>query len=117
MVRHRSDKSQLCIPSPPHTQYTMSAAPVSRTYVLHLYRTMLRNAGRFSSYNFRDYAARRTRDGFRAHAGETNPERVAELVCKAEKDLKVLERQSFVNSMYAGEKLVVEDMKRKSLAN
>lgn len=90
----------------------MSAPAATRTHVIHLYRSMLRNAGRFSSYNFRDYAHRRVRDAFRANAAESDQAKIADLVRTAEYELKMLERQSLVNSMYSGDRLVIENERR-----
>jgi hypothetical protein len=40
---------------------------------------------------------------------ETNPEKIAAFINKAEQDLKVVQRQSAISSMFnSGEKLVVE---------
>ncbi|PKI82783.1 hypothetical protein MVES_003268 [Malassezia vespertilionis] len=44
----------------------MSAAP-SKQQILALYRAHISAARSFSSYNFREYFMRRTRDSFRAH--------------------------------------------------
>ncbi|SPO00047.1 related to ISD11 Iron-Sulfur protein biogenesis, Desulfurase-interacting protein [Cephalotrichum gorgonifer] len=80
------------------------AAPQVRS----LYRQLLRNGGAFTSYNFREYARRRTRDAFREHANERDPARVQEFLAKGKKELEVLKRQATISRFYSFDKLVVE---------
>ncbi|CAG8741573.1 15573_t:CDS:1, partial [Dentiscutata erythropus] len=54
------------------------------------------------------YAYRRTRDSFHEHKNETRPDKIIELVKKAEHELTILQRQGYLNSLYAVDKLVVE---------
>lgn len=85
------------------------ATPATKSHVISLYRQFLRSGNKFGAYNFRDYAIRRARDGFRSHMNETNPEKIAAFINKAEQDLKVVQRQSAISTMFnSGEKLVVE---------
>lgn len=51
---------------------------------------MLRQGGQFASYNFREYAKRRTRDAFRDHQKESEERRVQELMQKGLKELQML---------------------------
>ena len=44
------------------------------------YRSLLRQGGQFASYNFREYAKRRTRDAFRDHQKEAEERRIQELM-------------------------------------
>lgn len=80
----------------------------SRTAVLSLYRNLLRTGGQFNQYNFREYALRRTRDAFREHKNETDPEKVQELVHCGLNDLQMMKRQTVIGQMYNIDKLVVE---------
>ena len=48
-----------------HSEDTTMAAPPSKQAVLHLYHSMLRTSKSFSSYNFRNYFVRKTKDTFR----------------------------------------------------
>jgi hypothetical protein len=75
---------------------------------LHLYKQFLRYATRFSNYNFRDYAIRRSRDGFVANRGLTDPAAINDALAKGRAQLEVLKRQSVISQMYKGEKLIVE---------
>jgi LYR motif-containing protein 4 len=80
----------------------------SRTAVLSLYRNLLRTGGHFNQYNFREYALRRTRDAFREHKNETDPEKVQELVHRGLNNLQMMKRQTVIGQMYNIDKLVVE---------
>ena len=73
-----------------------------------LYRTMLRAAHAFPSYNFRHYFYDRVRRGFRDHATETDPARITALVHQAHQDLALLRRQGAISALYTKDKLVVE---------
>jgi hypothetical protein len=55
------------------------------------YRNLLRFSNRFSAYNFRQYAKRRSRDAFREHQHEQDPKRIKELLARGDKELKVLQ--------------------------
>ncbi|KAI8376359.1 uncharacterized protein BYT42DRAFT_498190 [Radiomyces spectabilis] len=87
----------------------MEGATAARTHVLSLYRNFLRYGNKFASYNFRDYAIRRSRDAFRAHQNETNPDKINQLIQKAETELQVVKRQATISQLYTrGDRLVVE---------
>ncbi|CAG8633442.1 155_t:CDS:1 [Acaulospora morrowiae] len=90
----------------------MSVTP-SRTQVLQIYRSLLKASKNFSNYNFRDYAYRKTRDSFHQHKNETRPDKITELVKKAEHELNVVKRQGYLNSLYAVDRLIVEDLEGK----
>ncbi|XP_046386053.1 LYR motif-containing protein 4 [Ischnura elegans] len=81
----------------------------SRNSILKLYKTMLRESEKFSSYNFRNYAIRRTRDGFRENKHLTDPEEVSKQIEYARKNLEIIKRQVAVGSMYGGQKLIIEN--------
>ncbi|XP_011839977.1 PREDICTED: LYR motif-containing protein 4 isoform X1 [Mandrillus leucophaeus] len=68
-------------------------AASSRAQVLDLYRAMLRESKRFSSYNYRTYAVRRIRDAFRENKNVKDPVEIQTLVNKAKRDLEVIRRQ------------------------
>lgn len=80
----------------------------SRTAVLSLYRNLLRAGGHFSQYGFREYARRRTRDAFREHKAETDPQRIQDLVSRGINELQMMKRQTVIGQMYNMDKLVVE---------
>ncbi|XP_061851645.1 LYR motif-containing protein 4 isoform X3 [Colius striatus] len=68
-------------------------ATSSRAQVLRLYRALLRESQRFSSYNYRTYAIRRIRDAFRENKNVKDSETIEELVNKAKANLEVIHRQ------------------------
>ncbi|KAM6375608.1 LYR motif-containing protein 4 isoform 1-T2 [Alca torda] len=68
-------------------------AASSRAQVLRLYRALLRESQRFSSYNYRTYAIRRIRDAFRENKSIKDSEKIEELVNKAKANLEVIRRQ------------------------
>ncbi|EKM76850.1 hypothetical protein AGABI1DRAFT_102041 [Agaricus bisporus var. burnettii JB137-S8] len=80
----------------------------SRGSILHLYAAMLRTSRSFSSYNFRHYFVRKTKDSFRAFQTEGDPQRLRTMYAGAVKDLSVLRRSAVVNQLYGGWKLSVE---------
>src|SRR5438552_108093 len=81
---------------------------ISKTTILSLYRNLLRTSSRFSQYGFREYARRRTRDAFREHLVETDPQRIQVLVNKGMDELEMMKRQTVIGQMYNRDQLVVE---------
>ncbi|KAF4790949.1 LYR motif-containing protein 4 isoform X1 [Turdus rufiventris] len=69
-------------------------AASSRVQVLRLYRALLRESQRFSSYNYRTYAIRRIRDAFRENKNIADSEKIEELLNKAKANLEVIQRQT-----------------------
>ncbi|KXJ23180.1 LYR motif-containing protein 4 [Exaiptasia diaphana] len=79
-----------------------------RSKVLNLYRQVLREGLKFSSYNYREYAIRKAKDEFRAHKNITDSEHIKQLIQQAEQNLHIIRRQTLLNNMYRHEKLVIE---------
>jgi len=77
--------------------------------LLSLYTSMLRTSRSFSSYNFKQYFVRKTKDTFRAIQAERDPARATLLYSDAVKELAVLRRSAIVNQLYGGWRLAVED--------
>uniref|UniRef100_A0A8C5MD91 Complex 1 LYR protein domain-containing protein n=1 Tax=Leptobrachium leishanense TaxID=445787 RepID=A0A8C5MD91_9ANUR len=69
-------------------------ASSSRSQVLSLYKTMLRESGRFSSYNYRSYAIRRIKDAFREKKNVHDSHEIQSLVQRAKENLEVIKRQT-----------------------
>lgn len=80
----------------------------SRSYILAIYKQMLRESQKFSGYNFRNYALRRTRDAFKEGMKESDKEKVQELVKKAQENLGVVQRQATLSNMYKDKISVIE---------
>ncbi|KAJ7628610.1 hypothetical protein FB45DRAFT_918748 [Roridomyces roridus] len=85
--------------------------PPSRRSILSLYSTMLRTSRSFSSYNFREYFLRRTRETFRTLQNETDGTKIQSMYSDAVAELAVLRRSAAVNKMYGGWRLAVETSK------
>lgn len=85
-----------------------SGVSTSRSAVLSLYRSLLKAGSQFSQYGFREYARRRTRDAFREHKSETDPQKMQELVSRGVNELQMVRRQTVISQMYNIDKLVVE---------
>uniref|UniRef100_A0A3Q1BDD6 Complex 1 LYR protein domain-containing protein n=2 Tax=Amphiprion ocellaris TaxID=80972 RepID=A0A3Q1BDD6_AMPOC len=68
-------------------------ASSSRAQVISLYRTMLKESQKFSSYNYRTYALRRVRDAFRANGKVEDPVTVERLMEEGRRTLGVIQRQ------------------------
>lgn len=83
-----------------------------KTLALNLYRNLLRNGHKLAGYNFRQYAIRRTRDGFRQNQNLSDKGQIESAIKYGEKELGVLQRQSVISQMYAGERLVVEQAEK-----
>ncbi|KAH7872626.1 uncharacterized protein C8R40DRAFT_1162080 [Lentinula edodes] len=85
--------------------------PPSRRAILSLYHSTLRTSKSFSSYNFRNYFIRRTKDTFRTIQSESDPARIQSQYSEAVRELAVLRRSAIVNQLYGGWRLAVEDQK------
>lgn len=76
---------------------------------LRLYKLMLREAQKFADFNFRSYAVRRVRDGFRAAVPLSGPEVQAQLQV-AQEQLALMRRQVTVGHLFnPGQRLSIED--------
>ncbi|CAN0870889.1 LYR motif-containing protein 4 [Linum grandiflorum] len=73
----------------------------TRAEILFLYRSLLRTARQFSDYNIREYAKRRTVDGFRQNQGLTDPVSISAAYSDGKSQLEVAKRQALVYSLYA----------------
>ncbi|RYP23699.1 hypothetical protein DL765_000995 [Monosporascus sp. GIB2] len=55
-----------------------------------LYRQLLRTGENFQSYNFREYAKRRTRDAFRENKNVEDPRQIQDLIQKGLRELQMM---------------------------
>ncbi|XP_029385396.1 LYR motif-containing protein 4 [Echeneis naucrates] len=83
-------------------------AASTRSQVISLYRTMLRESSKFPSYNYRTYAIRRVRDAFRANRKVEDPKAVARLMEEGRQAVSLIQRQVSIGKMYETQKIVVE---------
>ncbi|CCU77770.1 unnamed protein product [Blumeria hordei] len=76
-----------------------------------MYRQLLRQSQQFASYNFREYAKRKTRDSFRENRDVQDNLSIQKLIQKGQKDLQSLKRQTVISQFYQLDQLVVEGKK------
>jgi hypothetical protein len=84
---------------------------VGRTASLSLYRSLLREAKKVDNYNFRLYAIRRIKAGYRSNiqSNDNNKAENAELAYRdGIEQLNVLKRQSIVGNLYPSARSVME---------
>lgn len=80
----------------------------NKTRILGLYKQLIRESSKFSSYNFREYAKRRVKHEFEENKNVTDSKRLQELVRKGEQNLDLIKRQAIISRLYAVEKTVIE---------
>ena len=68
--------------------------------VLSLYKQMLRESEKFIDINYRSYAIRRVRDGFKHGSKETEQLRINKNIFNAKHNLEVIKRQSTVSHLF-----------------
>ncbi|XP_023696996.1 LYR motif-containing protein 4 isoform X2 [Paramormyrops kingsleyae] len=83
-------------------------ASCSRSHVISLYRMLMKESKKFPSYNFRTYALRRVKHGFRENQHVDNPRTLDMLLGQARESLALIKRQVTVGQMYSTQKSVVE---------
>ncbi|XP_048376881.1 LYR motif-containing protein 4 [Stegostoma tigrinum] len=84
------------------------AVPTS-SQVLSLYRLMLKESKKFTSYNYRTFALRRVKDAFRENKNVTNPEVIQQLIEKANASIETIRRQVLIGHLYTTQKLIIEN--------
>ncbi|XP_022182270.1 LYR motif-containing protein 4 [Myzus persicae] len=84
------------------------AAPATRAEVLKIYKTMLRESGKFSFYNYRMYAVRRVKDAFREQKAVNDVSKIQQHLLDARRFLDIIKRQAIVGDLYKFDKLVIE---------
>ncbi|KAG8464164.1 hypothetical protein KFE25_003227 [Diacronema lutheri] len=83
-----------------------------RTQVLALFKKLMRASRSFTHYNFREYALRRVRLGFREKAGVSDPAQIAELVGEGSKQLEVVRKQALISQLYPQARHVMEGTRK-----
>ena len=68
--------------------------------VLSLYKTMLRESGKFVDFNYRSYAIRRIKDGFRNSANETDKAKAEQQIKLAKDNLEMIKRQVTIGQLF-----------------
>ena len=91
----------------------MCSAP-SKAAVISLYKQMMKESSKSSSYIYREYALRRVRDAFRENKNVTDPNKINQLIEEARINLEIIKRQVIINDLYKEGKLVIEDQSVKN---
>ena len=68
--------------------------------MLSLFHQLMKQARNIDNYNFRNYAIRRVRDGFRANKTEQDVEKLERLRKEAQSSLELLKRQALLSHLY-----------------
>lgn len=68
--------------------------------VLSLYKVMLRESEKFVDLNYRSYAMRRVKDGFRSNARLVEESKIKETVSNAKENLEIIKRQTTVGQLF-----------------
>ena len=77
--------------------------------VLSLYKVMLRESEKFADFNYRSYALRRIKDGFRANSKLTEEALIDAKIQHAKENLSIIKRQSAIGQLFnLNTKLTVE---------
>ncbi|KAJ1991983.1 hypothetical protein GGI26_000823 [Coemansia sp. RSA 1358] len=79
-----------------------------RTEILRLYRSSLRAAQQFETYNFRKYFYRRTRDRFHSASRLAEPQQIEQALQEAQAELQVMQRQGVLNKMFSHNRTALE---------
>ncbi|VVD01367.1 protein bcn92 [Leptidea sinapis] len=85
------------------------ASNIPKQQILSLYKSLIRESGKFPNYNFRCYAIRRVKDSFKANKLLTDIKLVRKEVDYAKENLEMIKRQAVIGAMYKTDKLVVEN--------
>ena len=88
----------------------MAAATSNK--VLSLYKIMLRESGKFVDFNYRSYAIRRIKDGFRDNSKEMDKTKVEENIKHAEENLKLIQRQATIGHLFGLQQKIAIELRR-----
>lgn len=83
-------------------------ASTCKTQVISLYRMLIKESKKFPSYNYRTYALRRVKDGFRENVHVDNPKTLDLLLNQARESLAIIKRQVSIGQLYSAQKTIVE---------
>ncbi|KAG7160191.1 LYR motif-containing protein 4-like [Homarus americanus] len=75
---------------------------------LALYKSLLRESQKFLAYNYREYALRRIRDGFKATRNVTEEATLQRELQHARESLEVIKRQVALGQLYRPPNLIIE---------
>ncbi|CAH4031972.1 unnamed protein product [Pieris brassicae] len=81
-----------------------------KSQILALYKCLLRESQKFSSYNIRSYAIRRVRDAFKENKSLSDGKAINNEIKFAKENLEIIKRQTIIGNMYQTDKLVIENI-------
>ncbi|GAB6021051.1 hypothetical protein CHUAL_003686 [Chamberlinius hualienensis] len=81
---------------------------VTKYQVLNLYRQLLRESSKFSSYNHKSYFLRRVKEEFHKNKTESSEESVKKLLRLGEENLEMMKRQVVIGNLYKTDPLIIE---------
>lgn len=85
-----------------------------KSEVLTLFRSLLREANKFSSYNVRHYAKRRVAEGYRENQKLQDPEAIQAALHQGKEALELMKRQVLVYSLYQPHVKSIMDLPREA---
>ncbi|KAG8037385.1 hypothetical protein G9C98_005595 [Cotesia typhae] len=80
----------------------------SRDAVLKLYRNLIRESKKWSSYNYREYALRKVRHEFQESKTLQDDKLIADCYKKGLENLEIIKRQVVLSNLYGTRPLVIE---------
>lgn len=86
----------------------------SRDAVLNLYRNLIRESKKWSSYNYRMYALRKIRHEFQENKGLKDEQKIKTCYLKGQDALQMIQRQVTIGNLYNTRPLIIETIKNKS---
>ncbi|KAG7213786.1 hypothetical protein KM043_003006 [Ampulex compressa] len=82
---------------------------VNREAILSLYRNLIRESKKWSSYNFRTYALRKIRHEFQENKQLWEEATIKENYRKGQEALSMIKRQVTIGNLYGTRPLVIEN--------
>ncbi|XP_041986197.1 protein bcn92 [Aricia agestis] len=86
------------------------SASVTKSQVLVLYKSLLKESQKFPNYNFRSYALRRIRDAFKSNKTIGDNKEILKEYEYGKQNLEIIKRQVVIGDMFRTEKLVIENI-------
>ncbi|CAK9821149.1 LYR motif-containing protein 4 [Anthophora plagiata] len=84
-----------------------------RDIILRLYRSLIRESKKWSSYNYRMYALRKIRHEFQENKTIQDKNRISECYTKGLEDLEMIKRQVTIGNLYSTRPLIIETQKQR----
>jgi len=83
----------------------------ARTKTLALYKTTMREASKFTDFNFRNYFQRRVRDGYKESMHLTEGPQIQEKLKIAQQNLEMIRRQATLSQLFGHNELLSIEVK------